>query len=104
MLLNCSHHQVIVETEWKKVSSPWCSAAILVMYLWRHSALRDSSPAQMLIFAFPQPPLEELGVGVGPDAQEVWVTRRLVEHCTPLVEKMNHTTGDRQKYKYEIER
>ena len=53
---------------------------------------------------FSQPPLEELGVGIGPDAKEVWVTQRLVEHCPPLVDKMNHTTGDRSKYKHEIER
>lgn len=54
-------------------------------------------------FLLPKAPMEELGVGVGLEAKEVWVTKELVENCKPLVDKMNRTAGDRGLYKYEIE-
>lgn len=48
--------------------------------------------------------MEALGVGVGPDAKEVWVTEQLLAGCEPLLSKINSSLGDRGRYKYEIER
>lgn len=52
---------------------------------------------------FSQEPWDQLGVGIGPDATEVWVNHELFANCTPLMQLYNKTLGDRGLYKYEIE-
>eukprot|EP00047_Mylnosiga_fluctuans_P003985 m.232102 g.232102 ORF g.232102 m.232102 type:complete len:1323 (+) comp12300_c0_seq1:20-3988(+) len=50
-----------------------------------------------------QPPLEQLGVGVGPHSKEVWVTEKLLANCTRLLEKMQKLAGKETQYKYELD-
>jgi UDP-N-acetylglucosamine-lysosomal-enzyme len=45
----------------------------------------------------------ELGVGIGPNAQEVWVTAALFGGCEPLLELYNKTVGKKNRYKFELE-
>lgn len=50
-----------------------------------------------------QPPMEALGVGIGPEAEEVWVTEQLFADCSPLMAKFNKTVGKENRYKFELE-
>eukprot|EP00053_Salpingoeca_punica_P018525 m.182084 g.182084 ORF g.182084 m.182084 type:complete len:1404 (-) comp17455_c0_seq3:254-4465(-) len=50
-----------------------------------------------------QPPLEKLGVGVGPDEVEVWVTEQLVRNCSALLKLVEKMAGTRTKYKHQLE-
>eukprot|EP00054_Salpingoeca_dolichothecata_P026884 m.194339 g.194339 ORF g.194339 m.194339 type:complete len:327 (-) comp25794_c0_seq7:31-1011(-) len=50
-----------------------------------------------------QEPLEPLGVGVGPDSVEVWVTEKLVAGCDPLLNLMRKAMKEKNKYKFELE-
>lgn len=44
-----------------------------------------------------QPPMSALGVGIGPDAKEVWVTARLFAGCDELMKLYNKTTDRRNR-------
>ena len=57
----------------------------------------------LLNCSYLQPPMEALGVGIGPDAREVWVTDSLFGGCDPLMVKFNATVGKNNRYKFELE-
>jgi len=57
----------------------------------------------LLNCSYLQPPMAELGVGIGKDAQEVWVTAALFGGCDPLLELYNKTVGKKNRYKFELE-
>eukprot|EP00051_Salpingoeca_urceolata_P021146 m.326553 g.326553 ORF g.326553 m.326553 type:complete len:1341 (-) comp19743_c0_seq1:120-4142(-) len=49
-----------------------------------------------------QPPMYTLGVGVGPDAVEVWVSEQMIASCEPLLKKILEYSGKKKRYKHEI--
>ena len=51
-----------------------------------------------------QPPMEQLGVAVGPEAIEVWVTRQLVRQCDELKKLLAKALKDKRRYKFELHR
>eukprot|EP00039_Didymoeca_costata_P011413 m.160069 g.160069 ORF g.160069 m.160069 type:complete len:1577 (-) comp15166_c0_seq2:5-4735(-) len=52
-----------------------------------------------------QEPMEELGVGVGSDAKEVWVTAKLFSGCDELLKLVNASISkeSRLRYKHQLE-
>lgn len=50
-----------------------------------------------------QEPMDSLGVGIGPESSEVWVTLALVQNCTLLTDELKRATGKQHVYRHELE-
>jgi UDP-N-acetylglucosamine-lysosomal-enzyme len=59
--------------------------------------------AMLLNCSAGQEPMDSLGVGIGPDSSEVWVTLELVQNCTLLTDELKRATGKQHVYRHELE-